>query len=181
MVTSDSLASESITGGGSFGADSDARGPMDQPSSSTTTNTTDTSGATTLDPAPTAEAREAQEGWSETSAMNAGSQLGGNDSGSGAGPTYSSVAGGGSSSGSSENDRPVGSGGAKGQNIQEGGFSSDEPNASFTQDIGGKDDPGRVALGAFQARDAPVSGGAGPRQGEISNDGQYDALGETSA
>ncbi|KAK4897401.1 hypothetical protein LTR27_004921 [Elasticomyces elasticus] len=47
-VTSDSLAGESIQGGGSFGANSDARGPMGQSSQGTNTNNTDTSGATEL-------------------------------------------------------------------------------------------------------------------------------------
>lgn len=39
----------------------------------------------------------------------------------------------------------------KGRNLQEGGFSSeDAPNASFSTDIGGEGDPGRVAEGRFQ-------------------------------
>ena len=66
----------------------------------------------------------------------------------------------------------------KGQNISEGGFDSDAPNASFNTDIGGKDDPGRRAI---QQMDVPSSGG-GPRQEEVTNDGQYDALeNETSS
>lgn len=195
VVTSDSLAGESITDGGSFGANSDARGPMNQPSSSTNTNTTDTSSATTLAPAVDAEARQAQEGWSETSQMNAGSSL---SKESGSGPSYSAAAGG------SENTRPSGGSGSaqgstapgyasnpapstgddfkpKGESLQEGGFDSDAPNASFNTDIGGKDDPGRAALGKMEASDVPVAGGAGPREGKISNDGQFDALNETSA
>lgn len=68
-----------------------------------------------------------------------------------------------------------------GQNIQEGGFSGDEPNASFNNDVGGENDPGRAALGTMQARDVPVAGGAGARHGEISNDGQFDSLDDTSA
>ena len=75
VVTSDSLAGESIKSGGSFAANSDARGVMDQPSSSTNTNNTDMSGATTLDAAPNADARDAREAWSESLQLNAGSQL----------------------------------------------------------------------------------------------------------
>ncbi|KAK5124797.1 hypothetical protein LTR85_001510 [Meristemomyces frigidus] len=220
VVTSDSLAGESITSGGSFGANSDSRGPMAQPSSSTNTNNADVSGATKLDAAPSADAREAQEGWSESAQLNAGRELG-----SGAGPTYSdqatggslgSTSGGGSGSSStgggsgsgSENTDPssssTSSGGSgtaaaapgytshpapsmgdsfapKGQNLQEGGFSSDDPNASFTTDIGGENDPGRAALQGMQARDASAAGGAGPREGKISGDGQYDTLDEAAA
>ena len=182
VVTSDSLAGESITGGGSFGANSDARGPMNQPSASTNTNTTDTSGARTLDAAPDAEARLAQEGWHETSQLNAGSSLSGQSSG-GAGPTYSAAV----SGAGGENVNPASGAGSaqagapKGQNLQEGGFSSDAPNASFNTDIGAKNDPGRAALGKMEASDVPVGGGEGLRQGQISKDGQFDALGETSA
>jgi len=211
VVTSDSLAGESITSGGSFGANSDSRGPMDQPSSSTNTNNTDVSGATKLDAAPSADAREAQEGWSESAQLNAGRELG-----SGGGPTYSDQASGGSlgstsggtlggsSGGGSQNTNPSSTGSSgqgaaapgytshpapsmgddfkpKGQNLQEGGFSSDDPNASFTTDIGGKNDPGRAALEGMQARDASAAGGAGPRESKISGDGQYDALDESAA
>lgn len=69
----------------------------------------------------------------------------------------------------------------KGQNLQEGGFDSGAPNASFGGDIGGKNDPGRVALNAAQESNVPSAGGAGPRETQISNDGQFDTLGETSA
>lgn len=150
---------------------------MGQPSSSTTTNTTQTFGATKLDPAPTAEAREAQQGWSENSALNAGGNLGKD---AGVGPTYN-VAAGGSDEGFGSTGSGQGSSRPKGTNLQEGGFSSDEPNASFTTDIGGKNDPGRAALGRLQEADVPVAGGAGARQTEVSGDGQYDTLDETSA
>ncbi|RMX99345.1 hypothetical protein D0867_12129 [Hortaea werneckii] len=193
VVTSDSLAGQSVKEGGSFAANSDARGPMGQPSSSTTTNTTDTSGATILGAAPTAEAREASDGWNESAQLNAGRNLG-----SGAGPTYSTQASGGAGGAGLP---PPGSGqGAaapgyashpapsmgdnflpKGQNLQEGGFSSDDPNASYTSEIGGQNDPGRAALGAFEARDVPVSGGAGARGQNVSGEGQFNNLDETSA
>ena len=50
---------------------------MDQPSKSVNTNTTDTSGATQLDPAPDAEARQAKNDWKEETQLQAGSELGG--------------------------------------------------------------------------------------------------------
>ena len=67
----------------------------------------------------------------------------------------------------------------KGANLTEGGFDSDDAhNASFNTEIGSKDDPGRLAELKFEraravsARDA----GHGPRQKEVTNDGQYDVL-----
>ena len=69
----------------------------------------------------------------------------------------------------------------KGKNVTEGGFDSDAPNASFNTDIGGKDDPGRVALGEMQGENTPFAGGAGPKQGQVSNDGQFDVLKEESS
>jgi hypothetical protein len=170
IVTSDSLAADSIQEGGSFAANSDARGPHPQPSHSTNTNTTDTSNATRLDAAPDAEARQASEEWSENAQLNAGNAL------SGKGPTYNTATGSGDGAptATAGNTAPQ----PKGKNIQEGGFDSDAPNASYTTDIGGKDDPGRVAL---QRADVPVAGGAGPRESEISGDGQFDSLKDASA
>lgn len=195
-VTSDSLAAESIQEGGSFAANSDSRGPMKQPSSSTTTNTTDVSNATRLDPAPDAEARLASEEWSENSQLNAGKELGKE---AGVGPTYNTAAGGSSGISDATNQSSGGTDAAapgyasnpapsvgdtfkpKGKNNPEGGFDSDAPNASFDTDIGGKNDPGRVALQGEQASNVPVAGGAGPRQEEVTNDGQYDVLKDESA
>ena len=179
MVTSDSVAAESIRGGGSFAANADSRGPMDQPSHSTNTNTTDTSGATRLDPAPDAEARKASEEWSENAQMNAGLGLGKE---AGRGPTWNTTSGEGDAT-----NRAAGGGGSegvdkpKGENLTEGGFDADAPNASFTTDIGGEDDPGRAALGRMEAANVPFAGGAGPRQGKVSDDGQYDVLEDASA
>ncbi|KAK5170441.1 uncharacterized protein LTR77_005029 [Saxophila tyrrhenica] len=185
VVTSDSLAGESVKEGGSFAANADARGPMDQPSRSVNTATTDTSSATQLDPAPAAEARQASQEWSESAQLNAGSGL------EGKGPTYNTAAGGsGAPTGSSGNagtapgyvSHPAPVMGdnfqPKGKNISEGGFDENAPNASFNTEIGGKNDPGRVGL---QQQDVPVSGGAGARQGQVSNDGQYDVLKDASA
>ncbi|CAK4030584.1 Hypothetical predicted protein [Lecanosticta acicola] len=188
IVTSDSLAGESIKEGGSFAANSDARGPMDQPSAGTTANTTDTSNATRLEPAPDAEARAATSEWSENAQLNAGKTLGKE---SGVGPTYNAAVGDASNSSSVAGPAPgyashpapsMGDTFApKGKNIQEGGFDSGAPNASFTTDIGGKNDPGRVALGRMEESNVPVSGGAGARQQNITGDGQFDNLDEASA
>ncbi|KAK4993425.1 hypothetical protein LTR50_000355 [Elasticomyces elasticus] len=207
-ITSDSLAAESLASGGSFGANTGAAASS-QPSSSTTANNTDISSATILQPAPDAEARDAQSGWSETAQLNAGRNLAKDTS---QGPTYTTpgddkaaalrsgeserggrayntVTGSGANVGtapsyvSASGPGAGGEGRPHGKNITEGGFDSDGPNASFNQDIGGKNDPGRAALGQFQKQQAESGGGAGggPRQTEITGDGQFDALGETSA
>ena len=198
MVTSDSLAAESIQEGGSFAANSDSRGPMDQPSYSTTANNMDTSNATRLAPAPDAEARLASEGWNETAQLNAGSRLGKD---AGIGPTYNIPSGGGGAGLSGSTNQAYGTGNGapapgyvsnpassmgdnfqpKGQNLTEGGFDSNAPNASFNTDIGGKNDPGRAALNEMQDSNVPFAGGAGPKQEQVTNDGQYDTLGETNA
>lgn len=66
-----------------------------------------------------------------------------------------------------------------GKNITEGGFDADAPNASFNGDVGGKNDPGRAALGEFQRKAAePVTdAGSGTKHGGGSGDGQFGALG----
>ena len=163
-ITSDSLAGESISSGGDFGSGHEAA--SSQPSSSTTTNTTDISGATTLRAAPDAEARQAVEGWSETAQLNAGRGL----RSEGINKDAANLTG---SSGNAPH----------GKNIQEGGFDSGAPNASFNAEIGGKNDPGRVALNEAQRKQAESGpdAGAGPRQGGVSNDGQFDVLKDTSA
>ncbi|KAK4506721.1 hypothetical protein PRZ48_000454 [Zasmidium cellare] len=185
VVTSDSLAGESIQQGGSFAANSDARGPLGQPSHSTTTNTTDVSNATRLDPAPDAEARLANSEWSEAEQLNAGTKLGKE---SGVGPTYNASVGSATNSSSGNGaaapgyaSHPAPSQGdtfaPKGKNIQEGGFDSSAPNASFNSDVGSKNDPGRAALNQFEQENVPVAGGAGPRQGQIDGQSTFDKLG----
>lgn len=167
-VTSDSLAAESIQEGGSFAANADSRGPMSQPSYSTTTNTADISNATRLDPAPDAEARMASQEWSEASQLNAGIGLGKD---AGRGPTWNTP--GGVDEGSGE--------WPKGEGLKEGGFDPDAPNASYTTAIGTKKDPGRAALGKFEEDNTPYAGGEGPKDHELSRDGQYSALKEERA
>ncbi|KAK4693608.1 hypothetical protein P7C71_g3827, partial [Lecanoromycetidae sp. Uapishka_2] len=64
-VASDSLAADSARSGGGFGENRDSQ-PLSTSGSSSTFNNTDTSGATTLAPAPDAAEREAKAAWSET-------------------------------------------------------------------------------------------------------------------
>jgi len=99
------------------------------------------------------------------------------------GATGGSTGGSGSASGAtgSTGSSTGGSDKPHGKNITEGGFDSDAPNASFNQDVGGKNDPARVALGRMEEADVPSTGGTGPRQGKVTGDGQFDGLGETSA
>jgi len=195
-VTSDSLAAESLSSGGSFASGNAAASA--QPSKGFTGNTTDTSGATTLNAAPDAEARQSQEAWSEQGALNAGSGLG-KDAGQGSTYTtpsddaksgadassgeYNTSTGSGTNTGAAPSYVNAGAGivedsqKPKGQNITEGGFSSDAPNASFNNDIGGKNDPGRLAEQKMQLHTAQSGGDAGgPRQKGVTGDGQFDAL-----
>lgn len=184
IVTSDSLAAESLKGSGSFGENNPHAQASKQPSHSTTTNTTDVSGATRLAPAVDAEAREAQEGWSENSQLNAGAGL---QKDSGAEPTYNlsatggvpgtgetggtgvPIAPGGGYAGSDEVSRASGDFKPKGKNITEGGFDESAPNASFNNEIGSKNDPARAAELKIQQENAQSGADAagGPRQGDV--------------
>jgi hypothetical protein len=197
VVTSDSLAAESVKAGGSFGG---GNAPVsDQPSRSTTTNTTDTSAARKLAPAPDAKAREATEEEDASALLDTGRGLG---KAAGRGPTTNlpdssarQQTGGSSATGDAPNASAAPSAysadqllqGAmkpKGKNIKEGGFDADEaPNASFNDDIGGENDPGRAAESRFQrlANESGPEAGSGPRQKGISGDGQYDVLREEQA
>ncbi|KAF2822266.1 hypothetical protein CC86DRAFT_448611 [Ophiobolus disseminans] len=87
-VTSDSLAAESLKSGGDFGAGNPKAAASKQPSASSNTNNTDTSNAVKLDAAVDAQAREAQDGWSEEQSLKAGQGLGKE---SGVGPTYNTI------------------------------------------------------------------------------------------
>ncbi|TKA71998.1 hypothetical protein B0A55_07665 [Friedmanniomyces simplex] len=229
-VTSDSLAAESIQGGGSFGANSDARGPMGQSSAGTNTNNTDTFGATELPAAVNRDAREAEDSWGEERKVQAGDGLGsGSGNGSGTGQTSNSASmesssggsgstgsyaqgatggysdntssstssgnsgsGSGSTSGGSYASATGGSGSSWSNNentapSNSGSGSADfdnAPNASFTTDIGGKDDPGRAALGGMEARNARGAGGEGARQyGQVDggDQGGFEKLGDDAS
>jgi len=172
LVTSDSLAAESLKGEGGFASGNPHAAASQQPSASTTSNTTDTSNATRLAPAVDAEAREAQEGWSETSQLNASRTLRSSGSTS---TTDNAVSGG--YAGAADSARSAGELKPKGKNITEGGFDSSGPNASFNNEIGGKKDPGRLAEAKFDRENAKVGGDVGraKQEGET-GDSQFDAL-----
>jgi hypothetical protein len=112
----------------------------------------------------------ATEEWNEASQLNAGRSLGAHESGRGPVDHVRPK----------KNQLPLSQ--PKGENLKEGGFDSDAPNASFSTDIGSKKDPGRVALNDIEASNTPYAGGTGPQQTKITNDGQFDSLGgDTSA
>jgi hypothetical protein len=194
-ILSDSLAAESLKSGGSF-ADGNAAASS-QPAKSTTTNTKDTSNATVLEAAPNAAARGSE---GAESASHAGGKT------TGTGPTASSAGGGISSLGSSiggvsvsggsdGSDSSSGSRGTssrsgtastgaskpKGTNITEGGFDSDAPNASFNNDVGGENDPGRVAEQQMANATAKAGASAGGDEGIKGGQGGFENLKETSA
>jgi hypothetical protein len=138
----------------------------------------------------------AQEEWSENAQLNAGRGLGKKE---GVGPTYNTT---GSStsqsrSGRSGDDPRTAVGAApsgqptfesdlkpKGRGLKGVGFDDGAPNASFNNEIGGRNDPGRVAEQKFQRENAesgPDAGGAGPRQGALDKENLYNAVGESEA
>ncbi|KKY17060.1 hypothetical protein UCDDS831_g06530 [Diplodia seriata] len=186
IVTSDSLAAESLKGDGSFAAGNPKSGVNPQSSAGTTANTTDTSAARTLNAAADAETRDAQSEWTEQAQLNAGSGL------TGKGPTYNKTASATGNTGSSaagtaptaysagklnEKDQKP-----KGANLTEGDIPDHAPNASFNSEIGTKNDPGRVAEQKMQ-RQAQQSGldAAQPKDKGDSGDQPYSVLKETSA
>ncbi len=66
----------------------------------------------------------------------------------------------------------------KGKNLTEGGFENqDYKNASFNGEIGGKNDPGRLAEEKMFRKNADVGGSAGmPKQKGASGDNAYEEL-----
>ena len=220
-MTSDSLAAESIQSGGKFSENRGAE-PFSVSGSSSNFNNTDTSGATTLAPAPDAAEREAKVVWQETAdvAKGPGGQkypegLDGQGAfdgrhtanGYSGGPTSakqelseelgsdnvyraSGIRGGGTDDVTEEGDKgsldtttadtapsyvssvksdPAQTGKPKGKNITEGGFDSNSNNnASFNNEIGTENDPGRVAEQTFQNTTQSASGVTGPRQKLVS-------------
>jgi hypothetical protein len=205
VVTSDSLAAESLKGSGSFGEGNPHAAASKQPSKSTTTNNTDTSGATTLPPAVDAEAREAREGWSEEQQLNAGKDLGKD---AGIGPTYnvstgSGAAGSGGSGGyrgpgaafdaSGADTAPTGGyAGAADQARAPGEFKPKGANLTETDNLEGKgafpevgteNDPARAAEQDLGKRNALPGGAAGGSK-DLSGpggDSKFSALGDEAA
>ncbi|KAG9194146.1 hypothetical protein G6011_04181 [Alternaria panax] len=185
-VTSDSLAGESLKNSGSFGEGNPKAAASQQPSSSTTTNTYDTSNATKLDAAVNAEARDAQEGWNEEKIMSSGKGLGKE---AGVGPTYAVAGGssGGASSGGSAGTAPTGL--AAGKNIDpsvlqpKGANLTEDPNMSGKTkfgEIGTKDDPARQAE-LDLAKRAAASAAVENKDLAQGGDSKFSALGDTNA
>lgn len=71
----------------------------------------------------------------------------------------------------------------KGNDIQEGGFDMNAPNASFNSDVGDQNDPARLAERQYQKRNmqSGADAGAGPRQRDLEVGGGYVGLREEQA
>ncbi|KAH7385931.1 hypothetical protein BKA66DRAFT_511269 [Pyrenochaeta sp. MPI-SDFR-AT-0127] len=201
VITSDSLAAESLKTDGDFGAGNPKAAVSGQPSSSTTTNTTDTSNATRLDPAVDAQAREAEEGWGEEKTISSAKGLGKE---SGVGPTYNSL---GSAVNSSGLARGVSTGTSgfdtgvqgniapieayAGQDLEEGVYKPKGKNVTEDPDlkgntkfgaIGTKNDPARVAEQEFAKKRAEIAGvGAGSAGLDGQGDSKFSGLKDESA
>ena len=191
-IASDSLAAESARSGGAFSENRNSE-PLSVSGSNATFNTTDTSGATELSPAPnsqsrdTANANNANAAPSYESARSGGSFTTNRNSEPGSNATSNNT----STSSATETSpapnsqsrenatnadaapgyvssvysAPTKSGKPHGKNITEGGFDADDSqNASFTAEVGSEEDPGRKAEGDFQKMSQSASGGTGPRQ-----------------
>lgn len=174
---SDSLAAESIKAGGAFA--SNPGGASAQSSAGSTLANQDTSNATKLEPASSAAQRSTADSEAAAAAADVNKPSGayttvaGGHRGSGAGEAPSYV-----NAGDNSSQKPAGEG------LKEGGFNADAPNASFSTDIGGKNDPGRVAEQKFANLNARAGGNAATSQKQddgVTNDGQFDVLKETSA
>ncbi|TVY15224.1 hypothetical protein LARI1_G005434 [Lachnellula arida] len=185
-VANDSLAEESTRADGGFASNRGSE-PQGVSGSNSTFANKNTSGARRLDPASDAEARQAEGDWAEEKKFGGAgtypdaaggqakglavtdtqgsSQTGGTSSNAGTAPSY--VA-----------SQYVDGAGPKGNNLTEGGFeSNDSKNASWNQDIGGENDPGRLAEQKFERQNAGVGSAGQPRQKGVSGDNSYDALG----
>jgi hypothetical protein len=198
-VTSDSLAGESLKNSGSFGEGNPKAAVSKQPSSSTTTNTTDTTNATKLDAAVNSEAREAQQGWDEEKIMSSAKGLGKE---SGVGPTYVGVGSSVNSSGETRSISTGTSGGADiqgnvaptavaGQNVDpsvlkpKGANITEDPNLSGNSkfgEIGTKDDPAREAELKFAKTDA-ASAAVNNKGSDLAQggDSKFSGLGDANA
>ncbi|KAJ5578341.1 uncharacterized protein N7459_007305 [Penicillium hispanicum] len=200
-IANDSLAAESVRKGGAFNENRGAE-PMGVSGSQSTLNTTDTSAASTLPSAPVGglrEDRQRQEKYPEA--------LGGQgdfpgahlpQSGYTGGPTatkqemgmhcgHSNASGSGYRSEYNAGQAPsytqdIADGyqhkKPHGQNVREGGFSTDaSKNASFNSEIGSKMDPGRAAEQKFQRTNFESGADVGgPRQKGVDNTTWYQPL-----
>ncbi|KAF1927542.1 uncharacterized protein M421DRAFT_421384 [Didymella exigua CBS 183.55] len=195
MVTSDSLAAESLKGSGSFGEGNPKAAASAQPSAGSTAANTDTSGARTLDAAVDAEARDAASNWSEQAQLSAGSGLGlGKEHG--VGPTYNKVGGAtgwGTSTQppSSHVEEVLGGFAGAGDSVRdhEGAFKmpgknvTEDPNLTGKREfgpIGTKKDPARVAELEQTKHNAAVGGG-GLGDGKHEGGSKFSGLSDEAA
>jgi len=177
FVTSDSLAAESANSGGAFGQGNPRVGVSKQPSASTTTNTYDDSAADRLEPSTDSAHRSGGEEsfdkgrveqfTHETSNAGDFKRSGGDsyqNTKSSSGNDYSE------DRSSKTNDSTTG---------DDSGF--DGPNASFNNEIGTINDPGRVAEETFIRRNQDGVGSSGrTKDQELDGEGTYDALQDES-
>ena len=178
-VAPSSLAAESNEANEKF-----SENPNSDPSDGGNPRDADTSRAIRLDPAQDAESREAQEDWAEEKKLSTyPSGLGGQSKGTAVEDTTGSSATGGSSSHAGTapsyvNSQFIDTKGPHGKNITEGGFESDDKkNASMNSEIGGENDPGRLAEQKFENANADTAGNAGmQKQMGTTGDSQYDTL-----
>ncbi|KAJ6120775.1 hypothetical protein N7523_005055 [Penicillium sp. IBT 18751x] len=200
-VANDSLAAQSVRQGGAFSENRGAE-PIGVSGSKSTLNNTNTSSATELPSAPVGglrEDRERQEKYPEALGGQGNFPGAHSQAGYAGGPTaakeqmgkhtgqhatasgsaHSHVAGQAPSyvndvTDSYKHTKP------DGRNIQEGGFSSDDKNASFTTEIGSDQDPARAAINKFQRTNAESGLDAGhPHQkGGVDNQQPFQALDE---
>jgi hypothetical protein len=187
-VASDSLAAESTRAGGGFSENRNSE-PQGVKGSNSTFANENTSGATRLDPASDAEARRSREDAKEertlgSRATSYPSAAGGQSKGLAVENTEGSYETGGASSDAGTAPSYVNSqfrdqAGPHGKNLTEGGFESDDSkNASFNQEIGTKNDPGRLAEEKMQRQNADAGGdGVMPRSQGETGDNEYAALG----
>lgn len=176
-IASDSLAAESTRAGGGFAENRDGE-PLGVAGANSTFANTNVSGATRLDPASDAEARMATEDWAEEKKLgvtgsyqkDAGNPNVQSTSSAGVAPSYVS-------------NQYQSGGNPKGKNLTEGGFeSNDAKNASFTSEIGSKNDPSRLAEQKMQRENAQSANDAGfPRDKNTTGGTPYDALGGDTA
>jgi hypothetical protein len=204
-IAGDSLAAQSVRQGGAYSENRGAE-PMGVSGSKSTLNNTDTSAATELPSAPVGglrDDRERKEKYAEGLGGQGKFPGAHSQQGYAGGPTSSkqqmgmhsgqpsTASGSGQSQGQSHvagqapsyvNDVTDSYKHSKpdGRNIHEGGFSSDDKNASFTTEIGSDQDPARAAINKIQRTNAESGPDAGyPRQkGGVDDSHPYQALDE---
>jgi hypothetical protein len=162
-ITTDSLAAESSRAGGAFSRNPNSE-PQSVAGSNSTFTTTNTSGATRLDPASDAEARMVQSDWAEERKLSGGVLK------------YEAIEDSSKTAKSSDKTSQAKNDAAKGMGLHEGGLDSDDrKNASFNSEIGTENDPSRKTEIAFEMLNAGGDTGF-PRQGRVSGKNPYETL-----